>query len=102
MIEWLRSNDNNHLFLYVKEYSDRKSRTKQELMDIEEEAKKRFAQKWGEDYSEDYWKRVHIPCEINIFNIANITRSEKEIVTEMALEQLKEKSKKKNGGISAN
>ena len=73
LLEWMRTSQSMHLFLYNYTCSCQSYVTADERLDLEDDAKAEFLTRLeikGED-RELYLCKLHIPCGKNIFNIAS-------------------------------
>lgn len=99
IIDWLRNNESNHLFVYRYNLSKKQYKTVGEKMDIEDEGKEELLSEWGIEDGESIYERIHIPCGKNIFNIEkvmdSVNRKNPEnrirLVEELAEKNLKDK-----------
>lgn len=69
LIEWLKENSSNHLFIYMHRYEKIIYRVVPERMEIEEEAKKQKMREWGINEDDEIITQIHIPIGKNIFNV---------------------------------
>lgn len=72
IVEWLKSSESNHLFIYRHKYAKTQYSVVAERMEIEEEAKKQIFREWNMAEDEELMNRIHIPIGKNIFNIGKI------------------------------
>ncbi len=87
LVEWLREDKNNQLFIYQYSLSNKNYRTVSEKIDIEEDEKLNILKEWKINDVESIFDQIHIPCGTNIFNIKN--------AIEIAESQKRELEKKK-------
>ena len=79
IIEWLKSSDYKHLFIYRHRYEKTQYSVVAERMEIEEEAKKQLFQEWSMEVDGNLMNKIHIPIGKNIFNIDKIIKKDLEI-----------------------
>lgn len=89
IVEWLRKDENHHLFVYKYILSNVKYRTVDEKMDIEDDEKEHLLAEWGIESDDAIFERIHIPCGKNIFNLQKVI--ENQIQYEAQKEKLEEK-----------
>lgn len=74
LIDWLKSSDDNHLFIYNYQNALLSSRVPSEKMDYEDDARERLISEWGLEDVSGLPTRLHVPCCKNIFNIEKAIR----------------------------
>lgn len=97
LIEWLKANKDNHLFLYQYNLAELKFRTVSEKLDIEETEKESLLIQWGIEKFDTIFDQIHIPCGRNIFNIKNAIEVAEEKKRELENEKKKIKERLEMG-----
>lgn len=72
ILQWLKNDKFNHLFIYRYTLSNVENKTVAEKLDIEETEKENLLDEWGVDDKESIIDRIHIPCGKNIFNVKEV------------------------------
>lgn len=78
LINWLQSNKNHHLFIYLHRNANLKFKTKSEEMDYEINEKNKLISNWNHNISELPLEQLHLPCGKNLFNIQEAIKKELE------------------------
>lgn len=91
LIEWLKSDERNHLFVYKYELAEARYGTVYERMDTEEDEKNKLFLNWGLDVDSRIFSQVHIPCGNNIFNIDEAIKRAKKQIHESKVKELEGK-----------
>ncbi len=68
LIDWLRADKSHHLFFYSYRYSQVKTKTIQEKLNVEDDAKKELLTNWNVDDIDSIVDQFHVPLGINLFN----------------------------------
>ncbi len=94
IIEWLKSSEENHLFLYHYVHASKTFKTISERMVFEKKAKTDLLKEWNVDLEQGAFNRFHVVCGRNIFNVSKVVEQEKQkMVENKIIEQLSEKEK---------
>lgn len=72
LIEWLKNDISNQVFLYNKESRNLTFRTADERMDIEDDKKMELLLEWEIEDFEKIKEQIHIPCGRKIFEISKV------------------------------
>lgn len=75
--DWMISNPQHHVFLYIYDASSKKLSQADERMDYEEDIKASILQNWEieDKYTRLFSNQLHIPVSKNIFDFQNISES---------------------------
>lgn len=69
LIEWLRANKNNHLFIYDYANAIMSFRTISERMNYEERKRYELFVKWGISDFDEIRNQMHLPCGVNTIDL---------------------------------
>lgn len=94
VIDRLRKDKGNHLFVYKYSTSQAAYKTIGEKMDIEDDAKEQLLLEWGISTDDDIFDQIHIPCGRNIFNIKSVMAYEVSKLAENEKKAFEENVKK--------
>ena len=78
LLEWLKSDSSNHLFIYDYNYSKKQYKTVPNRMADEDKAKTKILNTWGVEQVDSFVEQFHVVCGKNIFNIGDVIKKSEE------------------------
>lgn len=76
LLNWLQSDSKNHLFLYFYEYTTKQYLTKQDKINIEQNAKIKILNNWKVESIDEMIDRIHVPIGVELFDFAKAIKND--------------------------